>query len=74
MTTLTDAHPAPPAVTEPLPLPLDEGTSHALLFRAACAAEDDVLTELADARRAGDVQAVARLTAERGLFDRRGGA
>jgi len=68
MTTLTDAHPELPIVTGPLPL--DEGTSHALLFRAACAAEDDVLTELAAAQRAGDEKAVARLTAERGLFDR----
>ncbi len=66
MTTLTDIRPAPGTVLEPL----DEDTSNAVLFRAACAAEDDVLTELAAARQAGDTAAVTRLTAERDQFDR----
>lgn len=63
--TLTDTRPAPATEARPL----DEDTSNAILFRAACAAEDTVLTELAAARQTGDEQAVARLTAERDLFD-----
>lgn len=64
--TITAERPAPGATTGPL----DEGSSNAILFRAACAAEDDVLTELAAARQAGDDDAVQRLTIERLVFDR----
>lgn len=64
--TITAERPAPGTATGPL----DEDTSNAILFRAACAAEDDVLTELAAARKAGDTAAVQRLTVERLVFNR----
>lgn len=66
MTTILDTRPAPTGEESG---PVDETLSNAILFRAAAACEDDVLTELAAARQTGDEQAVARLTAERDLFD-----
>lgn len=64
--TIADTRRAPAAGTGPL----DEDTSNEVLFRAACAAEDNAIQALEAARQSGNPDAIAGCTAERDLFDR----